>query len=628
MPIDKITVNGQEYSPLDFLLGDADKYAYEAKDLPSKTAITVSRATAIQTHSQSTSSANTSLTSYTATRQLSRSKRKVMYTVSGPVVAVAATVAAVAIIGGPITWALVGGAALAAAAGVAASYALKKIIRNTRAYYYTKMYITIKDGRKSFVHSHDALNGVRFILKKRSVSAISDDVRELWKAIAQYNTRKNKPIGSCRDALELAYWYNRVWYLHERLADEMDLFIQYYYYLHEELEKAFVTDSSALNKENAAKAIKKINAWVSKNYDPHHKTVCGKGILHDTCYAHVGGKSKKPKVSTSWTLNEKARKANNRLWMDAIHISNTGENSISSYDAVKLYAEKIKLFEEITDKPDEPLLDQARLAPTTMSLNLMDLQQGTSLGTSSGSDASPRTVNFGSTDLTETSGRVTGGLIGGGVSIGLGTAGSVATQLQSIVPVVTQSLGTAAATSATGGGLSAVVMIPLQAYGDIKNIQNELQSLEHELKRPIAQMDVEKMMISLRTLLKDGNIFEKCVDEIIKILKYHEEFKAANEAEQPTCGIAFELAYRIVKTVKHFKVLQQYMPIYELFARIALNINSQVDAIQKDKSYEQLTSDITTWFSNAANHSNCKNSGLCYHGIEDAEIVTQNPLVR
>lgn len=601
---DTIKVNGTDYSPLDFLLGDADKYAFEAKELPTKPAITEGHAKKIHAHSTSTSTSRTALTSGTASRQLGRSKRKVMYTLSGPMVGVAATIAVVAIAGGPITWVLVGGAAAAAAAGVAASYAIKKIIRNTRAYYYTKMYITVKDGKKSFEHSHDALNGIRYVLKKRSVSAIADDVKELWKAIGQYNTRKSQPIRSCRDALELAYWYDRVWYLHERLADEMDLFVQFCNYLRDELNKALVTDRSALNKVNADLAIRKINAWVNKDYELHHKTVCGNATIHDTCYSHVGGKSKKPKVFTSWTLSEKARKASNRIWMDAIHLCNHGENSIASYDAEKLYAEKIKIFLQITDNPNEPLFNQSHLS----NLGPTSVFEGQGGGSNAGGD-----------NLMDTSSRVTGQVISRTVATGLGTGGAVVSQLQSIVPVATQSLATAATTSASSGGLSAVVMVPVQVLGEMKNLSIELQSLEHELRRPIGQMDVEKMVTALRTLLKDGNVFEKCVDEIIKILKYHEEFKAANEAATMTCNVAFELAYRIVKTVKHFDALKKYMPILELFGRIALNMNTMVNTIQTDKPYERLTADITAWFNTPANHSNCKNSGICYHGIEDAD---------
>lgn len=601
---DKISINGKEYSPLDFLLGDADKYAYEAKEIPTKPAITVSHARQIHAHNTSTSTASTALSSGRASRQLSRSKRKVMYTLSGPMVGVAATVAIVAIAGGPITWVLVGGAAAAAAAGVAASYALKKIIRNTRAYYYTKMYITIKDGKKSFEHSHDALNGIRYVLKKRSVSAIADDIKELWKAIGQYNTRKSQPIGSCRDALELAYWYDRVWYLHERLADEMDLFVQFCNYLREELNKALVTDPSALNKVNAGLAIRKINEWVNKDYVLHHKTVCGRATIHDTCYSHVGGKSKKPKIFTSWTLSEKARKASNRIWMDAIHICNNGESSISSYDAQKLYAEKIKIFQQITDNPNEPLFNQSHLS----NLGPSSVFEGQGGGSSAGGDG-----------MMDTGARVTGAVISRTLATGIGTGGAVVSQLQSLMPVAAQSLASAATTSASSGGLSAAVMIPVQVLGEMKNLSIELQSLEHELRRPIGQMDVEKMVTALRTLLKDGNVFEKCVDEIIKILKYHEEFKAANEAASMTCDVAFELAYRIVKTVKHYDVLKKYMPILELFGRIALNMNTMVNTIQTDKPYDRLTADITAWFNTEVNHTNCKNSGICYHGMESAE---------
>jgi len=181
-------------------------------------------------------------------------------------------------------------------------------------------------------------------------------------------------------------------------------------------------------------------------------------------------------------------------------------------------------------------------------------------------------------------------------------------------------LGTAAVNSVASGTLSATVMVSLQVATEIKNIQIELQSLDQQLKLPVGQMDVEKMMTALRTLLKDANFFEKCVNEIVKILRYHEEFKAANEATgDMTCERAFELAYRIVKTVKHFKQLQKYMPFFELFAQVALNVNGQVDSIHTYMPYSQLTTNIATWFNVPGNHTNCKNSGLCYHGVEVAE---------
>ena len=613
---DIIKINGQPFAPLDFLFGDADRYAFQAKDLPAKANVSVKAAQDIVKYGNSTTALAAS-NSGTASRQLSHSKRKVVYTLSGPMVGVAVGVAIAAIAGGPVTLVIVGGLAVSAALAAVSAYAIKKVLRNTRAYYYEKKYIITVDGRKSFVHSHDALNGVRFILKKRSVSVIADDVKDLAEAIREYKIRKNQSMTSCRDALELTYWYNRVYYLHERMNQEMSLFIQFYYYLHQELNTAFIDGPDALNNENAGKAIREINAWLSKPYSEHKKT-CDSGFIHGTCYAlGSNGKAVKPKITVFSSLAQGARKPSNRLWADAIHQCKHGEDSptaaIAAYDSQALYAEKIALFETLTDQTDA--FDLSTLKPEGISAKLKGLAHTDTLGTyrymhPSNTDTTTEQL----VDYSETSSRVTGTLVKTAVSTGIGTSGAVLKQV--IVPVATQSAGSAAATAGLSGGASALVMIPLTVVGEVKNLKNEAAALEVELSKPVSNMDIDKMMTALRTLLKDGNVFEKTVDEIIKILKYYEEFHAACSTPQKNCEQAFEKAYRIVKTVKHFKVLQQYMPLYELFARIALNLNNQVDGIQKDNSYEALTGKVKVWFDVSANHANCANSGLCYHGIE------------
>ncbi len=611
---DIIKINGQSFVPLDFLFGDADRHAFQARDLPAKANVSVKAAEDIVKYGKSATALAAS-NSGTVSRQLSHSKRKVVYTLSGPMVGVAVGVAIAAIAGGPVTLVIVGGLAVSAALAAVVGYTVKKVLRNTRAYYYEKMYITTRDGRKSFVHSHDALNGVRFVLKKRSVSVIADDVKDLAEAIREYKIRKNQSMTSCRDALELTYWYNRVYYLHERMNQEMSLFIQFYYYLHQELNTAFIDGPDALNNENAGKAIREINAWLSKPYAEHKKT-CGSGFIHGTCYAlGSSGKAVKPKITVFSSLTEGARKPSNRLWADAIHQCKYGESAVTAaYDSQALYAEKIELFETLTDH-DTDAFDLSTLKPEGISAKLKGLAHTDTMGVyrhMHPSNTHTTAEQLG--DPSETSSRVTGTLIKTAITTGIGTSGAVLKQV--IVPVATQSAGSAAATAGLSGGAGALVMVPLTVVGEVKNLQNEAAALEIELSKPVSNMDIGKMMTALRTLLKDGNVFEKTVDEIIKILKYYEEFHAACSTPQHNCEQAFEKAYRIVKAVKHFKVLQQYMPLYELFARIALNLNNQVDGIQKDNSYEALTGKVKVWFDVSANHANCANSGLCYHGIE------------
>lgn len=611
---DTIKIDGRDFAEIDFLFGDADRYAFQAKKLPATSNVSAKAAGDIVKYDNSTTKLAKSSSSL-ASRQLSHSKRKVVYTLSGPMVGVAAGIAVIAIGGGPVTWVIVGGIAVTAALAGVAGYAVKKVLRNTRAYYYNKMYITTRDGRTTFLQSHDALNGVRFVLKKRSLSVIADDVSDLAEAIGEYKIRKSQSMTSCRDALELAYWYNRVYYLHERMNEEMSLFIQFYYYLHQELNTAFIDGPDALNNENSGKAIRDINKWLSQPYLEHKKT-CGKSFIHGTCYAlDSNGKAVKPKITVFSSLAEGARKPSNRLWADAIHQCTHGESTVmAKYDSQALYAEKIKLFETLTDSHTEAF-DLSTLKPEGISSKLADLAHTDTMGTYRHMHPSnTNTTAEALKDYSEASGRAVNTIIKTTVTTGIGTSGAVLRQV--IVPVATQSAGDAAASAGLSGGLSAAVMIPLTVAGEVKNLKNEAAALEVELAKPVTNMDIRKMMTALRTLLKDGSVFEKTVDEVIKILKYHEEFHAACSASEINCEQSFEKAYRIVKAVKHFKVLQQYMPLYELFARIALNLNNQVDSIQKEASYEALTGNIKSWFDLGTSHANCADSGLCYHGIE------------
>lgn len=619
--LDIIKINEKEFSPIDFLFGDADRYAFEGKDLPAKVNVSIKAAGDIIKYGNSKTieydnskkklaASNANSTS----RKLSHSKRKVIYTLSGPLVGVAVGVVTIVILGGPVTWVIVGGLAVAAAFSAVAGFAIKKVLRNTRAYYYEKRYITTQDGRKTFKQSHDALNGVRYVLKKRSVSVIADDVKDLAAAIREYSQRKNQSITSCREALELTYWYDRVQYLHERMNEEMSLFIQFYYYLHKELNTAFIDGPDAMNNENAGKAIQEINTWVSKPYSEHEKT-CNSGFFHGTCYAlGPNGKVVKPKITVFSSLSERARNPSNRLWGDAIHQCKKGEHSVvDTYEPEVLDVEKTKLFQSLTDV-NTVVFDLSTLKPEGLSPKLKDLAHTDSMGVYKHmhpSNVNTATESF--NDYSQAGQRLRGAVISSVVTTSIGAGGAALRQV--IVPVASQAVGSAAASAGISGSLGAVAMVPLNVYGEVKNLRNEAAALEVELGKPVTNMDIGKMMTSLRTLLKDGNVFEKTVDEITKILKYYEEFHAAMSTPMQNCEQAFEKAYRIAKMEKHFKILQEYMPLYELFARIALNLNNQVDAIQKDADDAALKGKVKLWFDVDANHANCGHSGLCYHGI-------------
>ena len=567
----------RNFTEVDFLLDDADRYASESKDLPAKikmltlTSELVKRGIRRNEFSIDKFAASTV---GTVTNQVDHSKRKIIYTLAGPIVGFAAGV----VVGGPVTWVAFGTAVAAAAVG----YTARKLLRNTRALIYEYKYITTTDKGKSFKESHEALEGVRYFLQKRSISAIANDVKELTAAIREYNIRKNSAINSCRMALELTYWYNRVDLLHDRIKKELLLFEQFYDYIFQEINAVFNKEGNALNKENIFKQVDEIKKWLDKPHAEHHPT-CSIGNIHGYCYAlDRNGEAVRPKITVFSSLTADERNPNVRLWKDAMHQCINGENSIALYKPTFLKNELEKLVKRL-------------LGSNAVSFDVSTLKTGIDK----------------SYDYSQFENRALKSGMKSAVLIGAGTGSNVLMKM--VRPVIGEAIGHVATTAAASGGLAALVTSPLTVAGDVINLRNETATLTVELNKPVTDMDIEKMMTALRTLLKDGNVFENTVNEVIKILKYFEEFKAVSGPPQ-NCEQAFEKAYRIMKIDKHFKILQQNMPLYELFSRIAIDLNKKVDAMKEETSREALKEKVKLWIDVNSNHMNCGHSGVCYHG--------------
>lgn len=273
---------------------------------------------------------------YELVKRADRSKRKIMFTAMGPAVAIGVT----ALAGGPVTMVVVGGALAAAAIGVG----FKKAWRNARAKYY-EGYLKKSGDRWVFADDAAALNGVRYVLNKKKISKISDDLKEVFVAIQEYEKRRGKEVTSCREASELAYWYYRVGDLSERLGEHFACFEQFYDFVIDKLDRVMRTgtaEAPAMTDANLEKALVAAHNWVVKAKEQHEAQKCTsrtdsgdkkRVFPHDCCFAQdTSGKAISPMVSTSTTLSFMLRKPFVRLINDAAYRNDHGESmAMASY---------------------------------------------------------------------------------------------------------------------------------------------------------------------------------------------------------------------------------------------------------------------------------------------------------
>lgn len=600
-------------------------------------------------------------------RRADRSKRKIALTLLGPAVAIGVT----AIAGGPVTWALAG----AAIAGAAVGIGLKKGWRNARYHYYQRQYAECfkqVDGEYQLKDDKAALNAVRFCLQKKQLSAISDDVKALFEAMQEYERRrktgsdpKERAMTSCRDAVERVYWFHRVSDLTARLHQHFDLFGQLFRFVLQKLELGLLRSEHAMTDQNIEQALVAAHLWVNQPASAHA------GKCKACCFAHgTNGRPQKPMVSTSSTLSDHARKPFVRLINDALYRSQHGESS-----AMARYTDQSELLKTIFKGTSiDALLDSTEPQPTRqigtegsvlwrrlefVTPERLDPRRFSGGGLSRAravksslpqtviipSDRRPPRDRFGHTGRARSNALVAEeegvvatrsgtiehdrqggsrfGAGGGGAlaSAGLGVGGKAA--MAAIAKEnVGSTLAQGAVVSASTGGAS-VALALIQAGAEVLNLKNELQALKQELrKEKFTDLDMHRVMTALRTLLKDGGVFEKCVDHASKVIEYSKEFTAAQkkfEAGQFSCDAAYELAYRPLKAVKHIAELNKYLPLVSMYGTFADALCATADEYENEDSLH-LIDDIKRWM-DEGDHSRCVAShgkpDLCYAPVSD-----------
>ena len=578
--------------------------------------------------------------------QVSRSKRKIAFTLSGPVVGIGLGIAGLAvgaaIAAGPFGVGAVVALAITAVVAAAAAYAFKKGWRNARAAFYANRYVQ-RDYRGGFVFNNTkaALNGVRYVIQKRELSRIADDIKELHTAIKSFEDQERKGVNCCQDAAELVYKYHRVHLLITPIEEHLELFRSFYDYMVKELNGALHgtgehAKQNPLSDANIYGALRMAHAHVCdakhdsnrcltlelKGIDESEHASAGLDVLSPNdipkiCYKHdSSGKPRKPMVSTLRSLNEEQRRPFVRLVNDAYYITHHGEHSaMAAYsderEAVKKLFPGIKFDEFFGPCGDEvPLLRLPPLRPAPS--ESWGSVEGRTLAETGVAPETQEGADSGSWVL-----RGLGAEAGKQVGIRPGAIGFAVAREAALSG--SSQLGAVAASSAASGGISAagsIVMSIAQAAVEAKNLKNELQAVAEEVGKRFEEMNVERLMTGLRTILKDGKFFEKCVDEVGKMLLYQKEFSWAVEKSKSgiTCGLAYEMVYRILKAYKHFVLLAAYIPFLKQFRDLAVAILDK--AKELDEAEESRVNSVVKRWVGREDHSNCKGKGLCYGGMD------------
>ncbi|MGH7226746.1 MAG: hypothetical protein ACRELF_26315, partial [Gemmataceae bacterium] len=359
---------------------------------------------------------------------------------------------------------------------------------------------------------------------------IADDVRDLNAALQQFDLEKNKVLGSCYDCVQLAKAYEEVSLLATKLSLDMDAFSKFHGWVKGQLRRVFSSDIYSFTAVNIASAFRECYEFVSDSNEVSH-TSCATGILRgegeagfpNCCYRQVEGKPVRPMVSTMSTLSEQMRKPFVRLTNDGAYYSQHGESTpMASYHDSREYIRGI--LPELAAREYEaqcarPASGPRRRGPVPEDAIDWDspvvgrARSGAIVGNSAFS-ATPGVA----TGIAERGyGEATA--IGAGISVGTGGAGlGAGVGAQALRPAlgmaVTGTLATTAMTGAASAGVG-VITGALTAVAETGNFNLEVRALQEEIARG-SQADINRMMIALRTINKDGGFFEKCTDEVAK----------------------------------------------------------------------------------------------------------------
>ncbi len=185
--------------------------------------------------------------------------------------------------------------------------------------------------------------------------------------------------------------------------------------------------------------------------------------------------------------------------------------------------------------------------------------------------------------------------------------------LSSIGPALAKSAGTTISTSVGG-----IVLAAARWAVDDVNLRNEFAALKEELAHErLEDMNIPRLMAALRTLLKDGQIFDHCVEEVGKVLEYHREFALALSRTDPTCNDAWELVYRPLKAIKHLETLNQHLPLVSLYAAFANWMSQLADQVET-QDLPRLRAELDEWLKHPVAHRQCGND-ICYAHLAEEE---------
>lgn len=478
---------------------------------------------------------------YTA-RRANRSKRKAIYFVAGPAIAIGVSAAAgvfgVGVAVGVIASALVG-------------YAAYKGWRNARQEY------SRRTGMKTFrleldrvkgLHvgpkaniSADVVNRVRFFIQKGSLGKLTDDFNYLVDRQMKLLVQFQAPLRNCRDGIELA----NLLYAMDRRRDGLmiaaDDFRLFYLWIINEMERC----RDLLSSDNLKQIMRQIDAQAS-NRSPNAHRKCG-----SCCYRLVNGKVSNPAVSTLRFSNANWKHAPfPRLMNDAMVMAFIGlDKSTVAYGDYQ--QELRRLFEGI------------------ININANDISDLPRVDTPSpGTDRAKKMAK----GFAQGAGRA------GGVGETIAGAKGVTYALHVPLTQVTGALLPQTAVQVgTGMGFSAVSAVggaAVRTIGELINTSIELSRLKIALEPTGAwHMLTEKSsrLDSLRAILK-GGAFETGIDHFIKLRKRVEELEKIIGPDANVriddCRTAVAVAFNALNAIKHWQEMTGPMHFVKEYAEI------------------------------------------------------------
>lgn len=393
----------------------------------------------------------------------------------------------------------------------------------------------------------DVLNRVRFWLQKKKLSVIADDTRTVMECWQTF--QRYSTINSCEDAIRATEAIFRAKMLTDStLSPDFILFKSFYNWNIEALRKFTLDAQTGLTPDRVLSALVRAKQKIE-------------GKEHGSCTTL--------KIGTCYSgrFMDMMNDAMNRA------VRGNVTSHLSRNDDMRAH---VKAFIQAYGLP----------------VSGADMRYNVSYGAKTGGAAG---------------GALGGSTVGGGLGVGTQAAG---TALGVLPGTVAQN----ALNGTIGGGMSAaggLVMGVARGLVEAKNLQNELDAYYRESRANLSRQDTEKLIVALRTILKDGGFFEKIIDKMIKLHAIREEFNRLVAGNFATCSLAYELAVCVFRADKHYRDVSQMLPFLGDFVAIA----SGIESLSSDKEFESLWTfhqgNVEQWM---GRHSSKACRGWCYSG--------------